>query len=108
MPRWTKQELEAYAAKRGFDTERREFQKQETGNSGLKYRIAENPHPRKDQKEDGTNHRRFAVRITFNLSDNRPRDMDGMLATVMDCLQAARRRLVAMDTGTNDVGSKGS
>jgi hypothetical protein len=52
------------------------------------------------RKADGTNHRKFRVTIIFNYSDNRRRDLDGAAATILDCLMAARRRLMAMDTGT--------
>src|SRR5687768_9115821 len=65
---------------------------------------ASSPRPidRKDADDDAQGHRsaqeavggRFSVRVVVSLSDNRTRDLDGILATVMDCLIAARRRLM--------------
>lgn len=73
-------------------------QKHETLHPGQQDRKAADPDAGQHQETDGAHHKRFSVSIDFRISDNRRRDLDGMLATVMDCLQAARRRLDPMDT----------
>ena len=73
----------------GAYTEQEEQQVSDTGKADNKTRVS---------KGDKENHRRFRVRITFRFSDNRRRDLDGGLSTVLDCIIAARGRLLDMDT----------
>ncbi len=49
--------------------------------------------------KSGKDHPKFSVSVTFKMSDNRKRDLDGQIATVLDCLIDARRRFVATHTG---------
>ena len=51
-------------------------------------------------KGDKENHRRFRIGITVRFSDNRRRDLDGAMATIGDCIIAARGRLLDMDSRT--------
>lgn len=44
---------------------------------------------------DETRNPRFKVSVTFRFSDNRKRDLDGALSTVLDCLIAAGRQQAA-------------
>jgi hypothetical protein len=53
---------------------------------------------RKNKGEAGGDHPRFAVSIDFKISDRRTHDLDGMLASILDCLTTARRRLLDMDS----------
>ena len=71
-------------------TEQEEQQVSDKGKADNKTRIS---------KGDKENHRRFRVRITVRFSDNRRRDADGCLSTLLDCLTTARGRLLEMDTG---------
>lgn len=52
----------------------------------------------KRKKKDAGDRRRYRVRITFGMADYRVRDVDGMFATVVDCLVRARRRLLGGDS----------
>ena len=45
------------------------------------------------QNVDGKGHPRFAVTITFLVSDNRRRDIDGCASTVLDCLVKALHKV---------------
>lgn len=45
---------------------------------------------------DGTSHPRYRITIALNFSDDRQRDADGSLATIMDCLVHAAERLMEM------------
>jgi len=75
---------------------------QEPEASDLRSTQGSIPHSnaRKRGKTDGVDHPKFRVTIVFNFSDDRRRDLDGAATTILDCLVATRRRLVAMDTGT--------
>lgn len=42
---------------------------------------------------DESRHRQFEIAIVVAVSDRRRRDLDGMCATILDCLVAARRQL---------------
>lgn len=50
----------------------------------------------KEAGVDGKSDQGFHVSIEFHISDNRRRDLDGMCATIFDCLIHARGRLLAM------------
>lgn len=58
-------------------------------------------------KVDGELHPRFRVTVTLYVSDNRRRDADGALSTIMDCVIAARRRLLAVGAAGVDCGGEG-
>jgi len=50
-------------------------------------------HGTKMQKMDGAGDRQYHLSVEILVSDKRRRDLDGALATICDCLVAARRRL---------------
>lgn len=50
---------------------------------------------------DEKGHPQFKLTVTILVSDNRRRDIDGALSTLLDCLIAAGRQL-AMDTRDSD------
>lgn len=54
----------------------------------------------KVQGENGCHNPRYKVTVTFLMSDNRRRDLDGMLATILDAICTAGR-LLAGDTSHN-------
>ena len=45
--------------------------------------------PPRRKKVDGKRHPKFAVSVEVRFSDNRRRDLDGALSTVLDCLVSA-------------------
>lgn len=49
-------------------------------------------------KVDAQMHRQFSLTIVIQVSDNRRRDLDGALSTILDCLIVARRRFAPVDT----------
>ncbi len=49
------------------------------------------------QTTNEANTGRYKITVDFFMSDNRRRDLDGMLATILDCL-CTERRLLAGDT----------
>lgn len=51
-------------------------------------------------KVDAASHPKFKVTVIVQISDNRRRDLDGNLTTILDCLCTSRRQL-SMDTGNN-------
>ncbi len=73
-------------------------QKQQAGDPGQQDGANANPDRSKDQKEDAGNHPRFKLTISVGMCDQRRRDLDGCLATILDCLVAAGR-LLAGDPG---------
>lgn len=54
----------------------------------------------KVQETYGGDNPRYKVSVTFLMSDNRRRDLDGMLATILDSICTAGR-LLAGDTSVN-------
>lgn len=100
MPRWTEDELRSYelrTAARARVIARANatvVQEQKDGSSRSDERKTQNDHRTEGESAQEETGGRFAVRIVVGLSDNRTRDLDGILATVMDCLIAARRRLM--------------
>ena len=56
------------------------------------------PYRPKNKGVDGKDHPRFRVSVTLLMSDQRDRDPDGAVSTLMDCLVSARRRLLALDS----------
>jgi len=75
------------------------IQEQKAAHPSPKRKAAAPRDRRADKKADGGDHPRFALTVCFRVSDNRPRDLDGLLSTILDCLVTARGRLAAMDTG---------
>src|SRR5574342_341655 len=59
-------------------------------------------HETKVRQMDAGVQRQFRVRVTLRVSDNRKRDADGALSTILDCLVAAARRLSEGDRGGAD------
>lgn len=47
-------------------------------------------------KAKGGNHAQYRISVTFRISDNRVRDLDGMLTTILDALIDARGRLATI------------
>lgn len=58
---------------------------------------------------DGLHHQKHRITVTFRYSDQRIRDMDGSLSTLLDCLVTARRQATirAEDHGGGGRSSKG-
>ena len=50
-------------------------------------------HSPKGKKTDDINRKRFRITVDLLVSDNRRRDPDGAINTIMDCLVTAIRRL---------------
>ena len=94
--RLTKKEYEELLAKHPRLRRCAEPQKRKDANPG----AADN----RSQKAtmDGEVHPKFRVSVAFLLSDNRRRDADNMLSTVLDCLIIARRRLLEIYPGDKD------
>ena|SRR6267378_8049006 len=61
------------------------------------------PHQQKERRVDEGLHRQFRVAVHFKMSDRRRRDLDGGLATILDCLIAARRQLAERADSDCDV-----
>lgn len=68
-------------------------QKQKASHPGPINRPSPNLDRTKNKKVDGQLHPRFSVTIVVQMPDNRRRDLDGMLATILDCICSARRQL---------------
>lgn len=64
-----------------------------------KRKAAATHHKAREKKADGGPHPRFALTVRFRVSDQRKRDLDGMLSTILDCLITAQGRLAALDSG---------
>lgn len=47
-------------------------------------------------KKKRSDHAQYRISVTFRISDNRVRDLDGMLTTILDALIDARGRLAAV------------
>jgi len=95
--RWTQQEYEAYLARRGQSGNSRDrpgaqLQKQQDVDAGKDHNK-----PGK-AKVDEASHPKFRVRVVLRYSDNRRRDIDGALSTVLDCVVRAFRRFRSVDT----------
>lgn len=50
-------------------------------------------HRPKEAEEDGRDHPRFEVSVDLLVSDERRRDADGALSTLLDCLVQALRKV---------------
>lgn len=74
------------------------LQKPEANYSSPKRAPSITDHKARKKKADGGNHPRYSLTLNFRVSDHRPRDLDGLLSTVLDCLITARGRFTAMDT----------
>lgn len=112
MPRWSKEDFEAYERKRANpsshsrqprprDEKLQDAHNQSTGKAAEKTNADNSP---REAALDGRNHPKFHIAVTLHCSDNRRRDIDGALSTLLDCLITSRR-LLAVDTGNNDQGS---
>ena len=67
--------------------------------------VSDNP---KSKKADGINRERFRITIDFLVSDNRRRDPDGAINTILDCLVRSVRRLSEGDSGDCGASKKSS
>lgn len=70
-----------------------QFQEHEEGDPRSKLRQDADLDRPKSKTVDGTGNQKFRLTVVFKMSDNRPRDLDGGLSTICDCLIAARRQL---------------
>jgi len=61
-------------------------------------------HRAKSETVDARVHGQFRVTVTLRVSDNRKRDADGALSTLLDCLVNAARRLGSVDPGDQHPG----
>lgn len=68
-------------------------QKQKAGDLGQQDWASPHPDRAKNKAVDESLHPQFCVSVVVTVSDNRRRDLDGMLATILDCVCAARRLL---------------
>ena len=92
MPRWTKEEYDAYHARRRAGSGTRPvIQKQQDAGT----RPIDNES--KETEVDGTVCGQFGISITLLVSDKKDRDIDGAATTLLDCLVAAVGRLLQMD-----------
>jgi len=93
-------------AKRNPDLARRQglgpcaiVQKQEASDSRQPKRKNANTNGAGNKKMDGAMRPSFRVAVNLRVSDNRGRDADGALSTLLDCLVSAARRLRDVDNG---------
>ncbi len=70
----------------------------ETDPTKIVARNSHSDHKPRRAKNKQPDHPKYRVTIIWRVSDKRRRDNDGMLATVMDCLVHATRRLVGLDS----------
>lgn len=63
-------------------------------------------HSPKSKKADEGNRKRFRITVDLLVSDNRRRDPDGAINTIMDCLVAAVRRLGEGDRRSGGASKK--
>ena len=107
MPRWTQSEFDDYQRQTGHrhpvDRPRPGVQEPED-HSGQT--IDNGP---EGKKVDGASDRQHSLTVEILMSDRRRRDLDGGLATICDCIVAARRQLesAAEDKGDGKGGTKG-
>jgi hypothetical protein len=98
--RWTKEQYDNYVAKR------------ERSGSRTIPKEPEDHQPRKpDNRPKSAAVERevrqcYRVSITVNFSDNRRRDLDNAATTLLDCIVAAQRRLLATGERTVRDGKK--
>lgn len=76
-----------------------EFQEQQKPIQKQEDRKDLHSHRSKKEKVDAASHPKYRIAVMWLISDNRVRDNDGMLSTIMDSLISATRRLSGMDTG---------
>ena len=81
------------------------IQKPEGSRMEPKEKVSHGVSAPRNQAAHGGHHRQFRVTIACDYSGRR--DGDGVLATVLDCLISARRRLIRSYTGGIDVGQAG-
>lgn len=74
---------------------RSELQKQQ---NAMQRPIDDKP---KESKMDAKRDQQFKISIAFLMSDNRRRDLDGMLTTILDCLCAAGRQMADLHQNNN-------
>jgi len=103
MPNWDSATYEAYLARRGQSGNSRnrsgaQLQKQQDVDAGK-------DHNKSDQaKVDEASHPKFRIRVVLRYSDNRRRDIDGALSTVLDCVVRAFGRFRSVDTRNTGEG----
>jgi len=107
MPTWTKEQLKAYEdriedKKHGPHPV---IQKQEARGPEAKRAAVPDDGPT-NKKVDGRLHPKFRIAVVFTMCDNRRRDLDGALATILDCVCSARR-LLENNTGNYHNITKG-
>lgn len=91
---WTEDELAAYQARRAGAIPRAIVQKRE--DAGAR-KVDHGP---KEAGVDEPVHSQFRVAIEIRVSDERDRDNDGAVSTILDCLIAAIGRLAKVDPAT--------
>lgn len=94
MPHWTSEQLRSTKAGHDYVTPTRKprpiIQKQQAPDEGT-------PHNQPQATEvDERSYGQFHVAITLFVSDERERDGDGAESTLLDCLIAARKRLLSL------------
>lgn len=105
MPRWTQQELDSYERLNGH---RHPESRPRTGLQKQEDNRRETPdNSTQSEKVDGGCDQQYHLSVEVLMSDKRRRDLDGALATLCDCLTAARRQLEG-DTEDNGKSKGGS
>lgn len=89
--RFTKEQYEAYKARRNRDRGGAKLQEQEED------RKENTVHKSESKAVDGQVLRGYSVSVTLRVADRRDRDGDGMYSTIQDCLIAAVGRLLGLD-----------
>lgn len=92
MNQFTKEWYEQYIAKTGRKRKDTVVQKLQ---DDIKGKVDHKP---KETGKNGRDHPRYSLTVKFYISDKRVRDLDGMLATICDCITraSARRRFLAL------------
>lgn len=87
---------------------RSQLQELQAGDPGQQHGKDENTDRAEGKAVDGALHGQFRITVNFKVSDNRRRDLDGMLSTIFDCQIAATGRFAPVDTGdTRDLPERG-
>lgn len=105
MPTWTPQQFNDYLTRRQQQYKARG----ETAGASVqefKAHIRQAPrHVQERQSANGDDHLRFRISIALRYAGRQRRDIDGAASTLLDCLMAARRRLLDVFAGTDSEGT---
>src|SRR5688572_3095470 len=96
--RWTRDDLKNYeqrtkrASVNPWAGRSPQLQKPEDSHSGQPHKKTPNPDRTRHKRTNGSDGKRYRLRVIFRVSDQRRRDAFGMLETVADILIRAVRR----------------